>query len=77
MEFDWRSRGKVTVTDNGRVAEIPGEMMLLHDPDFLIYAKYLTAWNDGTLLTPEEKESLLEQVVAEAAERGWKFEVEY
>lgn len=77
MEFEWRSRGKVTVTVDGRIADIPGELLLMHDPDFVIYAEYFTTWRDGTLLTVEEKEHLLEEVVAEAESRGWKFEIQY
>lgn len=77
MELEWNSRGKVTVTIDGRIVVIPGELLLEHNPDFLIYAKYLSSWQDGAPSASEEKEQLLAEVVAEAAARGWIFEIEY
>ncbi len=46
------------------------------DTGYVIYARYITAWDDGTTLSDEEQAELLDEVVDEAVRRGWKFEIE-
>jgi len=62
---------------DGRTLNVWGEALLNHDPDFLIYARAITQWEDGSPISDEEKEEILDRVVREAAGRGWKFDVEW
>jgi hypothetical protein len=59
------------------VLHVGGEALLEHDPDFLIYAQYITHWEDGAPISDEEKTEVLDRVINEAAKRGWKFEIEW
>jgi hypothetical protein len=42
----------------------------------VIYARYITTWDDGATLGDEEQAELLDEVVDEAARPGCKFEIE-
>jgi hypothetical protein len=77
LELQWVNRGRVIARLGDRTVTVGGEALLEHDPDYMIYARYITAWDDGALLGEDEKARLLEQVVEEAARRGWKFEIEW
>lgn len=76
VELIWESRGRIVAIIDGREVTIPGETFLEHDPDYVIYAKYLKLWGDGTPIAEDEKSSILTDVLGEAERRGWKFEVE-
>ena len=76
MEIAWENLGRIVVTIGGRKVVIPGETFLDHKPDYLIYAKYLNKWEDGTDISVAEKQEIIATVVAEAEKRGWNFEVE-
>ena len=77
MELIWGDRGHVTVKVDGRPLRVAGEILLEHNPDFMIYARYINAWDDGTPLGEDDKTDLLDQVVEEAARRGYRFEIEW
>jgi hypothetical protein len=77
LELSWVSRGRVIARIGDRLITIAGEALLEHDPDYLIYARYIKAWDDGTLLTEAEKVRILDDVVEEAASRGWKFDIQW
>lgn len=76
MEIRWINRGRMYVEINGRVLNVGGEAMLNHNPDYLIYARYV-GWEDGGALAEEDKAALLDDVVQEAAKRDWKFEIDW
>jgi hypothetical protein len=46
------------------------------DITYVIYARWITAWDDGTTLSDEEQAELLDAVVDEAARRGWRVEID-
>lgn len=71
------NRGRVIARVGDRTVTVGGEALFEPDADYVIYAQYLTAWDDGALLGEDAKERLLDQVVEEAARRGWKFEIEW
>jgi hypothetical protein len=77
VELIWGDRGHVTVKFDDRPLTIWGEMLLEHSPDFMIYARAINAWDDGTPLGEDEKADLLDQVVEEAAKLGAKFEIQW
>ena len=77
MEITWVNRGLIIVRVNNKSMEVGGEVLLEHDPDFLIFARSVTRWADGTPITEEEKAALLDELVDAAAERGWKFEISW
>jgi SHS2 domain-containing protein len=41
----------------------------------VIYAAYIQQWDDGTPMPDEVKAATLDQIVQEAATRGWRFEI--
>jgi hypothetical protein len=76
LELDWINRGRVIARLGDRTVTTGGEALVEPDPDYMIYARSITAWDDGEPLGEDEKARLLDQVVEEAARRGWKFEIE-
>jgi hypothetical protein len=77
LEITWVNRGLIIVRINNKSVEVGGEVLLEHDPDFMIFARSVTKWSDGTPITEAEKVALLDEVVKVAAERGWKFEISW
>jgi hypothetical protein len=77
LELQWVNRGRVIARVGDGTVTVGGEALFEPDADYVIYAQYLTAWDDGALLGEDEKARLLDQVVEEAARRGWKFEIEW
>jgi hypothetical protein len=62
---------------DGRTLRFGGEIVGdLPDTGYVIYARYFTAWDDGTPLSDDEQAELLAEVVDEAARRGWRIEID-
>jgi hypothetical protein len=77
VELTWDMRTAIAHID-GRVLVVSGENFGdVPDIVYVIYARYITAWDDGTPLSDEEQAELLDEVVDEAARRGWKFEIDW
>jgi len=77
VELTWDMRTVIAHID-GRALRIGGEIVGdWPDTGYVIYARYITARDDGTTLSDEEQAELLDEVVNEAARRGWKFEIEW
>lgn len=64
---------------NGRTLRVGGEHVVGDWPDtsYVIYARYITAWDDGTPLSDEEQAELLDEIVDEAARHSWRFEINW
>jgi Immunity protein 74 len=84
VDISWVSRGlviaKVGRWPRRKTLHVGGEWLLgdaPDDPDYVIYARYITHWQDGTPISDEEQAELLDRVVDEAAKRGWKFVIEW
>lgn len=77
MELEWSSPHRVIVHTNGKILRLGGEGLFDGDPDFVIYPSFVTHWEDGVAIGEDERARLLTAVVAEAAERGWKFEIQW
>jgi hypothetical protein len=81
VDITWIDRGTVLASvgkwPRKKTLRVSGEALLAHDPDYLIYAGSITHWEDGTLISDEEKAEVLDRVIVEAAKRGWKFEIEW
>ena len=75
MEIEWNHPHRVIVRIDGKALQVGGEGLFDRNPDFLIYPSSVTHWEDGSAITPDERGRLLEDLVAEAARRGWKFEI--
>ena len=76
IELTWDMRTLIAHID-GRALRIGGENFGdWPHTSYVIYARYITAWSDGTTLSDEEKAELLDEVVDEAARRGWKVEID-
>lgn len=77
MKIEWKSPGLVIVRVNGRILRVGGEGLFDRDPDFVIYPSFITHWEGGSAITDEEKAAVLDELVDEAAKRGWKFEIQW
>jgi hypothetical protein len=45
------------------------------DVHYFISSRFITKWADGEPLDPDERDSILREVVAAARARGWNFEI--
>jgi hypothetical protein len=77
MELQWVSRGTVIASIGDRSIRLGGEYLVNHDPDFLIYARTVTTWDDGTPISESDRVALLDEVIDAAALQGWKFDVSW
>ena len=75
MEIEWNHPHRVIVRVDGKILLVGGEGLFDRNPDFLIYPSSITHWEDGSAITEDERRGLLEDLVAEAARRGWEFKV--
>ena len=74
MDLTWMDPHNIAVQIDGRHLHISGEG-LGEDAGFVIYAASIHQWDDGTPMSGEVKAATLDQVVQEAATRGWRFEI--
>ncbi len=72
-----RNRGLVIVKIDDRMVHVGGEAIIEGPVNFVIYASYLTHWEDGTPIGDDEKAMFLGRVVDAAAARGWILEIEW
>lgn len=77
MEIDWVGRGLVIARVGDRTVRVGGEYLVAHDPDFLIYARTVTNWDDGAPISESERAALLDEVIAAASRNGWKFDISW
>lgn len=77
MEIEWVGRGLVIARIGDRSIRVGGEYLVNHDPDFLIYARSVTSWDDGTSVSELERAALLDEVVDAASRAGWKFTISW
>jgi hypothetical protein len=77
VDIAWVNRGLVIVRVGAGTLHVGGEALLDRDPDFLIYSRYITHWEDGSPISDEEKTEILDRLIEEAARRGWRFEIEW
>lgn len=77
MEINWVGRGLVIAGFGDRTIRVGGEYLLNHEPDFLIYARSVTCWDDGTVVSEPERDELLDEVVAAASRNGWRFDISW
>ena len=75
MHISWTGPHNIAVQTGGRHLHIGGEGLLGDGTGFVIYAAYVRQWDDGTPISDEERAATLDQVVQEAATRGWRFEI--
>ena len=75
MHITWIDPHNIAVQTGGRHLHISGEGLLGEDARFVIYTACIKQWDDGTPMSDEVKAATLDQVVQEAATRGWKFEI--
>jgi hypothetical protein len=72
----WVNPGLVIVKIDDRTLHVGGEATIEGPVHFMIYARYLTHWEDGTPIGDDEKAVVLDQVLDLALKRGWTFKIE-
>jgi Immunity protein 74 len=77
MRLHWVNKGRVEAFVGDRMVVIGGEALLERDPDYVIYAETVTHWDDGAQIDVDERADLIDRVIEAAAQRGWKFEVDW
>jgi hypothetical protein len=77
VEMTWVSPGLVIAKIENRTLRVGGEAIIEGPVNFVIYARYLTHWEDGTPIGDDEKAIVLDRVVDASADRGWTFEIEW
>ncbi len=84
MDISWVDRSLVVASvgrwPRKKTLHVGGEWLIgdaPDDPDFVIYARYITHWEAGTPISDEEQAEVLDRVIDEAAKRGWKFVIEW
>jgi hypothetical protein len=78
MRLRWVNKGRVEALVGDRMVVIGGEALLLkEDPDYLIFPRTVTHWDDGTPIDANERADIIERVIEAAAQRGWRFEIEW
>ncbi len=70
------TRGHVELDLAGRHVTVQGEAYRGDPPTFVAYRGMLTAWQDGTPLTDEERETVLAELRAALADRGMTLDIE-
>ena len=75
MHITWMDPQNIAVQIDGRHLHISGEGLVGEGTGFVIYAAYIQQWDDGTPMSKEVKAATLDQVVHEAARRGWRFQI--
>jgi hypothetical protein len=68
MEIEWVSPWLMIARIGDRSIRVEGEVVN-HNPDFLIYARGVTSWDDGTQISESERAALLDEVVDGVAAR--------
>jgi hypothetical protein len=78
MRLQWVNRGRVEAYVDDRMVVVGGEALLgRDDPDYVIFARTVTRWNDGAPIDMDDRADIIDRVIEAAADRGWKFEVEW
>ena len=76
VELIWRSPKALIARIDGRNLNITGAESIEGDIHYYISSGLITKWADGEPLDPNERGSILRDVVAAARERGWNFVIE-
>jgi hypothetical protein len=75
VELNWPTPKGVIAKIDGRELHIVGVEQIEGDVHYFISSRFITKWADGEPLDPDERDSILREVVAAARARGWNFEI--
>jgi hypothetical protein len=75
VELIWRSPRILIAKVDGKELDITGSEGIAGNVHFVISSRFITQWVDGEALDPDERDSILHDVVAAARARGWNFEI--
>jgi hypothetical protein len=75
VELIWPTPKAVIAKIDGRELAIVGVEQIEGDVHYFISSRLITKWADGEPLDPDERDSILRDVVAAARARGWNFEI--
>jgi hypothetical protein len=76
VELIWRSPRMLIAKVDGRNLNITGSESIDGDVHYHISSQLITRWADGEPLEPDERDSILRDVVVAAHRRGWNFVIE-
>jgi gluconate kinase len=75
VELSWPTPKAVIAKIDGRELHIVGVEQIEGDVHYFISSRSITKWADGEPLNPDERDSILRDVVTAARARGWNFEI--
>ena len=72
------TRSTLKLPFRGRDVTVQGEAYLpgYGSPDFVVYRDTIRSWDDGTVMSPTDKEELLRHIAKEAEKEGLRIEIE-
>lgn len=76
VEVIWQSPKALIARIDGRILNITGAESIEGDIHYYISSGLITKWTDGEPLDPDERSSILRDVVTAARDRGWNFVIE-
>jgi gluconate kinase len=75
VELNWPTPKAVIAKIDGRQLHIVGVEQIEGDVHYFISSRSIAKWADGEPLNPDERDSILRDVVTTARARGWNFEI--
>ena len=75
VELIWPTPTAVIAKIDGRELAIVGVEQIEGDVHYFVSSRLITKWADDEPLDPDERDSILRDVVAAARARGWNFEI--
>ncbi len=72
------TRSSLQIVVAGRPVTVEGEAYLPGhgSPDFVAYENTIERWDDGQVISDEQRQEILRQIAEEAERQGLKIEIE-
>jgi hypothetical protein len=77
MDIVMEDRGTLRVEVDGRTIYVGGELIAGETVDFVVYARSVKTWTDGTPLTDEEQAEFLDALVDAGMKCARRYEISW
>jgi hypothetical protein len=75
VELIWPTPKMVMAKIDGRELHIVGVEQIEGDVHYVVSSRFIKKWADGEPLDPDERDTILRDVVAAGRARGWNLEI--